>query len=72
MSNTFSNTTSAVPPTEEPKLTPAALVLITVFFVFIGTILVTIGVGVTLGWAWAITVLGALLITFGLITGKSV
>jgi hypothetical protein len=61
-----------IPPTEQAKLTPAALVFITVLLVFIGTILVTIGVGVTLGWAWAITVLGALVIVYGLLTGKSV
>lgn len=69
----FSNkTNAAVPPTEEAKLTPGGLVAITVLLVFIGTILVTIGVGVTLGWAWAITVLGALVIVYGLITGNSI
>lgn len=69
----FTNKTSVtVPLTEQAKLSDGAMALITVLLVFIGTILVTIGIGVAVGWAWAITVLGALVIVYGLITGNSI
>lgn len=68
----FQTKSNLVPPAEEPKLTPGALVFITVLMLFFGTILVTIGVGVTFGWSWALIVLGALVIVYGLITGNSI
>lgn len=57
---------------ESSKITPQALVAFTVLLLFLGTILVTVGICVLFGWAWGLTVLGALIIAYGLIIGFSV
>lgn len=49
-----------------------AVLAVTVLMLFLGTIIVTVGVSVIFGLAWGAIVLGALMVVFGLILGFSV
>lgn len=60
----------------EPKDTSTlqlqAIVAVVFLLLFLGTILISIGVAILFGFAWMVLVLGVLFVAFGLILGFSV
>lgn len=63
---------SNVMPTQEVDRRASAILAVTVLLLFLGTIVLSVSIGVIFGMAWGFAVAGALLIVFGLVTGFSI
>lgn len=59
-------------PKDTSTLQPQAIVAVVFLLLFLGTILISIGVAILFGFAWMVLVLGVLFVAFGLILGFSV